>query len=107
MDWLHWWYNHATHLVSSSTTLALKEKHKSTSTSAIQVKNRWTIICTAEKLGVISRPEKGERIVDICYYGRLAHISVRTIRDNADRLKKVLSVYITLNAKNLKQGVFV
>jgi hypothetical protein len=71
------------------------------------VKNRWTTICTAEKLGVISWPEKGERIVDICHYVRLAHISVCTIHDNADRLKKVLSVYTTLNAKNLKEGVFV
>ena len=64
-------------------------------------------ICTAGKLGVISRPEKGERIVDICHYVRLAHISVCTIHVNANRLKKMLSVYVTLNAKNLKQGVFV
>jgi hypothetical protein len=40
--WLHWWHNHAAHLVSSSTALAfvtnMTEKHKSTSPSAIQVK---------------------------------------------------------------------
>jgi hypothetical protein len=40
-----------------------------------------------EKLHIISRPEKGERIVDICCNVRLARSSVHTIRDNADRIK--------------------
>jgi hypothetical protein len=76
MDWLHWWHNHATYLVSSSATLALNEKHKYTSTSANQVKNQWMTICPAQKLGVISQLGKGEWIVDLCHYVRLAHISV-------------------------------
>jgi hypothetical protein len=39
-----------------------------------------------EKLDVISRLEKGERIVDKWRNVRLAHSSVRTIGDNADRV---------------------
>jgi hypothetical protein len=39
-----------------------------------------------EKLDVISRLEKGERIVDKWRNVRFAHSSVRTIGDNADRV---------------------
>ena len=65
------------------------------------MKNQWT----KEKLDVISRPEKGEWIVDVDHNVRLAHISLRAIRDNTDRLNKVPIVYTNLDAKNLKQGV--
>ena len=41
-----------------------------------------------EKLGVISCLEKGEQIVDICHNVGLTHISTRTVRDNADRIKE-------------------
>jgi hypothetical protein len=68
----------------------MNEKRKSTSPSAIQVKNWRKTIGIEEKLHVISRLEKGERTVDICRNVRLAHSSVHKIRDNADR-KKVLS----------------
>ena len=40
------------------------------------------------KLHVISRLQKAERIVDTCCNVRLAHSSVHTIRDNADRIKE-------------------
>jgi hypothetical protein len=80
------------HLVSSSTALAfltsVSEKHKSASPSTIQVKNLWKTIGIEEKLHVISWLEKGEWIVDICRNVRLAHSSVHTICDNADRIKE-------------------
>ena len=82
------------HLVSSSTALAflanMSEKRKSASPSVIQVKNRRKTIGIEEKLDVISRLEKGERIVDIlvCRNVRLAYNSIPTIRDNADRIKE-------------------
>jgi hypothetical protein len=66
-------------------------QHKSASPSAIQVKNQRKTISTEEKLHVISRLKKGERIGDICRNVRLAHSSIHTICDNADRIKKVLS----------------
>jgi hypothetical protein len=76
-------YNHAVHLVSSST--ALSKKPKSASPSAIQVKLWRKTIGNKEKLHVISQLETDERIVDICRNVRLAHSSVHTIRDNVDR----------------------
>jgi hypothetical protein len=36
------------------------------------------------KLNVVSRLEKGERIVDIRHIVRFTHSSVRTLRDHAD-----------------------
>ena len=68
----------------------MSEKRKSTSPTAIQVKNQRKTVGHEEKLDVISRLEKGERIVDIlvCRNVRLAHSSVHTIRDNADRIKE-------------------
>ena len=41
-----------------------------------------------EKLDIISQLEKGEQTVNICHNVRLAHSSIRTIRDNADRIKE-------------------
>jgi hypothetical protein len=55
----------------------------------------------------MNRLERGERIFDICHNLRFAHSSIRTVPDNGDRIKKVLSVKITLNANCLQQGVFV
>jgi hypothetical protein len=49
------------------------------------VKNRQKTISFDEKWYVLSQPGKGERI-DICHKVRLAHSSIRTIRDNADRI---------------------
>jgi hypothetical protein len=65
----------------------MSEKRESASPSAIQVKNRRKKIRIEEKLHVISQLEKGERIVDISRNVRLAHSSVHTICDNADRIK--------------------
>jgi hypothetical protein len=46
MDWSCWWCNYTDHVTSSSTALAfptnMSEKCKSTSSSAIQVKNQQT-----------------------------------------------------------------
>ena len=66
----------------------MSQKRKSASHSAIQVKNLWKTVSTEEKLDVISLFQKGERIVDICFNARLAHRSVHTICDNADRIKE-------------------
>jgi hypothetical protein len=80
------------HLVFFSAALAfhtsISETRKSASPSVIQVKNRRKTMVTEEKLHVISRLEKGERIVDICHNVRLTHSSVHSIRDNADRIKE-------------------
>jgi hypothetical protein len=64
----------------------MSEKHKSTSHSAILVKNKWNTIGMEEKLDVICQLEKGEWIVDICHSVRFAYSSVSTICDNADRI---------------------
>jgi hypothetical protein len=66
----------------------MSEKRKSTSSSAIQVKNREKTIDIKEKLDVISRFEKGERIVDICRKVKFVRTSVSTIHENADGIKE-------------------
>ena len=58
MDWLHWWYNYVAHWVSSLPGLALREKCKSSSPSAIQVKNWQNAISNEEKLETITWLEK-------------------------------------------------
>jgi hypothetical protein len=62
-------------------------KNKSASPSAIHVKNRQSTVGIEDILYVISRLEKGERNVDVCCNVRLAHSTIRTIRDNAERIK--------------------
>jgi len=89
--WIEYVYVKITlHLVSSSTALAfltgMNKKCKSTSPSAIQVKNRWKTISNEENLNIICQLEKGEWIVDTRLNVRYAHISVQTICDNADRI---------------------
>jgi len=61
MDWLHRWYNHAAHSVSSSTATAflnnMSEKCKSTPPSAVQVKIypvTWEAVT-----GVVGYPDEG------------------------------------------------
>jgi len=44
----------------------MSEKHKSTSPSAIQVKNQWKTVSIEDNLDVKSQLQIGERIVDIC-----------------------------------------
>jgi len=60
-----------------------------------------------EKLDVISQLQEGEHTVGIRCYVKLTQSSVHTFCSNADRTKKVLSVYtnikLTLNVNNLKQ----
>jgi hypothetical protein len=90
MDWLCWCYNHAAHAVSSSKALAFLF-NMSESPTAIKVKNQRKTFSAEEKLDVISWPEQGERIVDVCHNVRLAYHSICTIRDNADWIKEVLS----------------
>jgi hypothetical protein len=63
------------------------EKYKSTSPSAIPVKNQRKTITIKEKLDVISQPEKREHIADICHI-RHTHSSVHTIHDNAEKIKQ-------------------
>jgi hypothetical protein len=62
----------------------MSDKRKSASPSALQVKNQRKTIGIEEKLQVISQPEKGKLIADICRNVRVAHSSIHTIRGNAD-----------------------
>jgi hypothetical protein len=62
----------------------MSQKRKSTSPSAVQVKNRRNTVCIEEKLVVISRLQTGERIFYTCRNVRCAYSSARTVRDNAD-----------------------
>jgi hypothetical protein len=64
----------------------MNEKLKSTSPSAIEVKNWWKTVSIEEKLDVISRFDKGGRIVERCCNVRLSRISICMIHDNADRI---------------------
>jgi len=64
----------------------MSEERKPKSPSAIQEKDWWKTISIEERLDVVSRLEKGERIVDLCHNVRFAHSSVRTIQDNADTI---------------------
>jgi hypothetical protein len=52
------------------------------------MKNQWKTISIEEEVDIISQPEKGEWIFDICHNVSLTHDSVHTIRDNADRIKE-------------------
>ena len=65
----------------------MSEKCKSTSPSAVKVKNQLKTIGIEEKLDVISRLEQGEQIFDICLNVRFTHSSIHTIHDNADRIR--------------------
>ena len=80
------------HVVPSSMALAsvtkMCEKHKSTSLSAIQVKNRQKTINTEEKLDVISWLQQGEQIVDVHHNVWFTHNSIRTFLANGDRIKE-------------------
>jgi len=92
MDWLHSWYNHVAGIVPPSTALAFftktSEKGKCTSPFRIQVKNMWKTISTGEKLDVISWLENSKQIVDICHNVRFTYSTIRTIHDNADRIRE-------------------
>jgi hypothetical protein len=65
----------------------MNEKCKSTSPSAIQVKNWQKTLGTEEKLH-ISRLQKGGWIIHVRRNVTLAHSSVHKIRVNADRIKE-------------------
>jgi hypothetical protein len=66
----------------------MSEERKSASPSVTEGKNWRKMISIEEKLHIINRPEKAEQIIDICRKVGLAHSSVRTIRDNADRIRE-------------------
>jgi hypothetical protein len=78
-------------IVSSPTALAfvtnVSEKCKSASLIAIGVNNGRKTIGIGEKLEIISRIEKHERMVNVCCNVKFTHCSIRTICDNADRIK--------------------
>jgi len=63
------------------------EKRKSTSPNVIQVRNWQKTISTEEKLDIICQLENGKQTVDLCYYVTVIHSSVRSVQDNADRIK--------------------
>jgi hypothetical protein len=66
--------------------IKISKKCKSTSPSALQVKNWQKTIGIEYKADIISQLEKGERNVDICHNVRTTHSNVCAIRDNADRI---------------------
>jgi len=66
--------------------MKISEKRKSTSPSAMQMKNHQKTINIEEHLNVISQLEKGKQIVDICHNVRLAHGNVHTVRGDDDRI---------------------
>jgi hypothetical protein len=69
----------------------MSEKLKSASPSAMQVKNRGKTIGIEEKLSVIMRREKGERIVDICHMSHSLMLSYIKFVIMLTELKEVLS----------------
>ena len=83
------------HLVSSSTALTfltnMSGKCKSTSHSAVQVKNWQKTVTSEEKLFVISHLEKGEQIVDICRNVRFPYSSIIQYVIMLIELQKMLS----------------
>ena len=86
MDGVH--YKHAADALPPSTALVcvtkMCKRHKSTSRSAIEVKNRRKTISVEEQIDVICRIERGELYVDVGRNVSFAYISVSTIRNNAD-----------------------
>ena len=62
------------------------EERKSTSHSAVQVKNRQKAVNVGRKLNVTNLLEKGERFFYLCCNVKYVDISLCTIRDNADLL---------------------
>jgi len=52
------------------------------------VQSGWKTISIEEKLYLINRLEKCERIIDIWCNVRFAHSSAHTIHDSADRIKE-------------------
>jgi len=91
--WLRWWYIHSANIVPPTTALVfvtkMSEKRKSTSPSAIQVKNRPSTISIAAKLDVINHLKKGDRTFHIRYNIRFARISQRIFCDNGDIITEV------------------
>ena len=87
MDWLCWWHNQTAHVVTPSTALTfvtkMSERCKSTSQSAIQVKNWQRIISTEEKLYIYMLTWK--KLTNCCNVW-FVHSSVHTILDNVDRI---------------------
>jgi len=65
----------------------MSEKPKSTSPSAVQVKNQRKTVGTEEKLDAIRWPEKGEWVVDMCHNVWFADVSVILLIE----LQKVLN----------------
>jgi len=79
----------------------MSEKRNSTSPSETQIKRQRKTICIEEKLQVINRLEKGERIAHICRALGLAKSTVRTIRNNADRIKESAKSGTRASAKRI------
>jgi len=73
--------------------LTTSKKCKSTSPNVIKVQKWQKTISTEEILDVIRQLEKGEQTVNLCHYRlfhyvTVIHSSVRTIQNNADRIKE-------------------
>jgi len=79
----------------------MSENPNSISPSETKIKRQRKTICIEEKLEVINRLEKGERIANICRALGLAKSTVRTIRNNADRIKESAKSGIRASAKRI------
>jgi DDE superfamily endonuclease./Tc5 transposase DNA-binding domain./CENP-B N-terminal DNA-binding domain. len=79
----------------------MSEKRNSTSPSTTQIKRQRKTICIEEKLEVINRLEKGERIANVCRALGWAKSTVRTIRNNADRIKESAKSGTKVSAKRI------
>ena len=102
--WIHY-TGDITWLISFLSTIlaflkTMSEKHRSSSPSATQVKNRLKAISIGEKRAVISWLEKGEWNVDICHNVRLAHSSTPHFRLKLTELKRVLSQELNCLCRN-------
>ena len=87
---LCWWYNHGVVVVPPSMALAfvtkMSKKRTSTSPSTIQVKQWWKTVSTEAKLRHNKPTLKRWRNCWHIGNVRHTHISIHTIRDNADTI---------------------
>jgi hypothetical protein len=79
----------------------MSEQRKCISPNATHRKRQRKTIYLGEKLEVINRLENGERIVNVCRALGLAKSTVRTIRNNAHRIKESAKSGTKVNAKRI------
>jgi hypothetical protein len=88
MNWLPWWHHHVAHLRSSSTELAISEKHKSTSPSTLPVKIQSKDNWYWRESRCNELTSQGWTNFDVCRNVWLAYSSKHTVLNNADISKE-------------------